>query len=267
MLENDVATIAKDWLSFLKDQYNLKLIDQNHIVLTTPITDAFDDGITVMISLIDSGDYMVSDQGYTIWNLESRGINVMKKNSNRQKNVMSIIKSENVKLSSNNDIYLIGKKHEIAQMIFNVIQAVIKIGNLGFSNFNSVRGMFLDDVTGFFETNKDQFHFLKGLQLQGKTGLSYNIDYLFMSQNPKSKVTKIYDGLAKNTVEQLLGIWFDTESIRNSNGENMEFDIIIPSLSDERQKEFANNLKSHNIIVSPFDNKEIIKNNFSFKAA
>lgn len=266
MLENDIDTIAKSWLNFLKEQYNLKLIDNNHIALTTPITDAFDDGITVMISLTDSGTYMVSDQGYTIWNLETRGINVMKKNSIRRRNVLSTVKSENVQLSSNNEIYSTGPKNEIAQMIFNVIQAVTKIGNLGLSTSSSVRGMFLDDVNDYFENNKKDYRFLKGFELRGKTGLAYKIDYLFMSQSPTSKVTKIYDGLQKNTVEQLLGIWYDTETVRKSNGENMEFDIIIPSISDRDQKEFASNLKSHDITVIPFNDKEAIQKRFSFVA-
>lgn len=266
MLENDIDIIAKSWLNFLKDQYNLKLTDNNHIALTTPITDAFDDGITVMISHTDSGNYMVSDQGYTIWNLETRGINVMKKDSIRRRNIFSIIKSENVKISSNRDIFAIGPKSEIAQMIFNVIQAVTKIGNLGMSSSSSVRGMFLDDVTDYFENNKKDYRFLKGFELRGKTGLAYKIDYLFMSQSPTSKVTKIYDGLQKNTVEQLLGIWYDTETVRKSNGENMEFDIIIPSLSDKDQKEFANNLNSHDIAVIPFNDKKAIQKSFSFVA-
>lgn len=266
MLENDIDTIAKSWLNFLKEQYNLKLIDNNHIALTTPITDAFDDGITVMISLTDSGTYMVSDQGYTIWNLETRGINVMKKNSIRRRNVLSTVKSENVQLSSNNEIYSTGPKNEIAQMIFNVIQAVTKIGNLGLSSSSSVRGMFLDDVNDYFENNKKDYRFLKGFELRGKTGLAYKIDYLFMSQSPTSKVTKVYDGLQKNTVEQLLGIWYDTETVRKSNGENMEFDIIIPSISDRDQKEFASNLKSHEITVIPFDDKEAIQRGLSFVA-
>ena len=142
MLENDTDAIARSLLNFLKEQYSLKLIDNNHIALTTPIADAFGDGITVMISITDSGTYMVSDQGYTIWNLETRGINAMKENSIRRRNILSTAKSENVKLSSNNEIYSTGSKNKIAQMTFNVIQAVTKIGNLGLSSSSSVRGMF-----------------------------------------------------------------------------------------------------------------------------
>ena len=143
-------------------------------------------------------------------------------------------------------------------MIFNVIQAVTKIGNLGFTNFNNVRGMFADDVKDYFNSNNQKYQFLKGFELRGKTGLSYKIDYLFLSKNPTSKVTKIYDNLAKNTVEQLLGIWFDTEPTRKDNQKKMEFDIIVPSLSDSKQVDLANSLNSHDIKVYPFDDKELI---------
>ena len=267
MLDQEIDLIAKEWLQFLDKQYNLKSLDKNHVVLTTPITDAFDDGITIMITKKENDQYEISDQGYTIWNLTTRGINVMKKNSNRQKIIKSIVKSENVALAQDNTIYAQGQRQDIAQMIFNVIQAVTKIGNLGFTNFNNVRGMFADDVKDYFNSNNQKYQFLKGFELRGKTGLSYKIDYLFLSKNPTSKVTKIYDNLAKNTVEQLLGIWFDTEPTRKDNQKKMEYDIIVPSLSDSKQVDLANSLNSHDIKVYPFDDKELIENKFSFDAA
>lgn len=78
MVKDETGIIANQWLKFLRDQYNLKLVDNNHINLITPITDSFDDSITLMISKKD-GLYTVSDQGYTIWNLETKNINVTKK--------------------------------------------------------------------------------------------------------------------------------------------------------------------------------------------
>lgn len=259
-LEREIEAITADWLKFLRQSYNFKIVDDNHINVVTPLTDAFDDGITIMISKHNQ-EYTVSDQGYTLWNLESRGINISK-GSQRQKIVNSVIRTENVKLSKEKVIFKTGLKGQIPQMIFDVTQAIIKVGNLGLTNFNRVKTMFSDDVKNYFQANNSHFNFITGMSLQGKSGLSYTIDYLFWA-NGASKATKVSSSLAKNNVEQLLGIWYDTEIIRRENQNKLDLNVIVPSLKEQKQLDLAAGLNSHGISVIPFDDKRKVNSALS----
>lgn len=260
----DVEAIANEWLEFISHENKFRLITNNHINVDTPITDPFGDSISLMI-IRDGNQYKVTDQGYTIWNLSVRNINVETKNTKRNQILHSILKFENVKLSSDdNEIFQIGTDKNIPQMLNDVTQAVLKVSNLAFSNVANTKRIFIDDVNEYFNSD-NSFNYLAGLKVNGKSNLTYDIDFLFSHKNGKSDIAQVVDSLSKGLVEKTIGIYFDTEEFRDEN-KNASYSLIVPNLKTDNDFNLADSLKSHNISVLDFTKKDELKNRYGFAA-
>lgn len=265
-LSNQIDNIASEWLDFLKESHQFKMANDHELRVNTPFVDPFGDSIALMIT--QSGtSYTVSDQGYTIWNLSVNGANLTDKQSNRFRIMRSILSKNSVSISqTDHEIYKVGSRQDISQLINDVTQAVIQVSGLSYSNRSNTREMFLDDVNSYFNSNKDSFSYLTGMFLQGQSQLKYKIDFIFNLTVKHRKFANVYHSLSKSLVEQLIGIWSDTLEYRNSQGNNnVPLNIIIPKI-DSKQQQFADSLSRHDIEVIPFENKDKLKEALGIKS-
>ncbi|CAJ2231442.1 DUF1828 domain-containing protein [Companilactobacillus paralimentarius] len=261
--EFDSIKIANEWLQSLKDQSRFIPLDGKNIRFNTPFVDPFGDQISLLIISNYNSTYTVSDQGYTIWNIESRGTNLTKKDSTRLRLLKNILSMNQADLNNTFDINkTVSSREDIAQAINDVLDSVIKVSDLTYGNRNNTRSIFKDDVLDYITQNKNKFSFDLGFSVKGKSNLRYDLDFVF---RPKLKVTKwakLYTSLNKTTAEVIMGIWLDTENYRNQNiGNDTSFNIIVQNL-DSKSEKFKDSLIQHNINVVSFNNKEDFKNNF-----
>ena len=263
----DSTRIANEWLQSIKDQSRFIPLDGQKIRFNTPFIDPFSDEISLLIVSNFDSTYTISDQGYTIWNLESRGINITKKGSTRLNLIKNILNMNQTKSNNTFDIYkTVSSRESIAQAINDVLDSVIKVSDLAYSNRNNTRSIFKDDVLEYIAQNKEKFSVDLGLSVKGKSNLIYDLDFVFRPQLKISKWAKLYTTLNKTITEMIMGIWLDTENYRNQNiGNNTSFNIIVQSM-DFKSERFKENLIQHNINVISFENKADFKKNFEIIA-
>ncbi|GEO63000.1 DUF1828 domain-containing protein [Companilactobacillus nantensis] len=260
----DSVAIANEWLEKINNQSNFIPLDGNKIRFNTPFVDPFGDQISLLITSNHNSTYTVSDQGYTIWNIESRGTNLTKNGSVRLKLIQSILNTNRASLGSNYDIYkTTASRQEVAQIINDILDSVIKISDLAFGSRNNARGMFKDDVLDYITENNKQFSFDIGFSVKGKSNLAYDLDFVFHQKIKDTKWTKLYTSLNKNVSEMVMGIWLDTELYRQNNpGNDISFNVLVKGL-DDRSVQFKDSLIQHNINVVSFDDKDDFKSNFA----
>ncbi|KRK76581.1 hypothetical protein FC67_GL000624 [Companilactobacillus alimentarius DSM 20249] len=260
----DSVEIANEWLEKLNNQSNFIPLDGNKIRFNTPFVDPFGDQISLLITSNHNSTYTVSDQGYTIWNIESRGTNLTKNNSVRFKLLQSILYTNKASLSNNFDIYkTTASRQEVAQIINDILDSVIKISDLAFGSRSNARGMFKDDVLDYITENKKRFSFDIGFSVKGKSNLVYDLDFVFHQKIKDTQWTKLYTSLNKNVSEMVMGIWLDTELYRKNNpGNDISFNVLVKEM-DLKSTQFKDNLIQHNINVISFDDKEDFEKNFA----
>lgn len=88
--------------------------------------DVFGDSITLFIHTNEKKTYTVTDNGYTMWNLSTKGVDINDPKINKL--VSSILKSENVELTKKNK-EIVQNGVDLSKMIGNVTQAVIKVSS------------------------------------------------------------------------------------------------------------------------------------------
>lgn len=264
--EDCAIELATSWLDEMEHQSNFIPLEGDNIRFNTPFVDPFGDEYKVLIKATNN-TYEVTDQGYTIWNLESRGINVTKKESTRKNIVNSIVSENTVSLKDTNySIYKkVNSKSDIAQAINQVLDSMMKISDLIFSSRNKVKRMFKDDILDYLSENKEKYKYDLGFSVHGKSDMSYDLDFVFRKSLNETKWTKVYSSLTKNVAEMAIGIWLDTDIYRNNNPSiKATFNILVQDI-DESDNQFVTGLKNHNIDVIDFSNKTQFREAFAVK--
>ena len=269
MDNGDVQYLATHWIEDIKKASKFHIIDGDNIRFNTPFTDPFDDEINLMITISENGLYKITDQGYTIWNLETRGLN-FKKGSVRYKNLELLLQRNHVNLGKDNSIYLTVPKESTPQGINLVLDTVMRVNDFIYSlKSNSVHSFFTEKINTFLKENKSKFSYDQGFSLDGDSGFSFKIDYLFRQTVRKSVATNLYTNLDKNRAIQLIGMWLDSENYRKKNfstdQNNLGMSIIIPN-RNANNAEFIDKLNSRGIQAYTLDSPEKIIENLGIAA-
>ncbi|ERL63791.1 DUF1828 domain-containing protein [Schleiferilactobacillus shenzhenensis] len=257
----DVDVIAKDWLNEIQKTARFSSIDGNHFGFQTPFTDPYGDEITLLITAKDNNRFLVSDQGYTVWNLESHGVRITKKGSTRFALLDGVVRNNHVNFDvATKDIFLEGTADVLPTVINNVLAAVLKVSDFAYMSHGNIRSMFHEDVAEYLKDNQDNFAFESGLSIIGDSGMNYPIDYLFRQTLRDSRLTNLHTTLDRNRTTMIMGTWFDTDKARKSQFSSVRttYNIVIPEINSQNQQ-FVDHLATHHIHVIPFSDKNAFK--------
>ena len=262
--DKELKLITTKWTDWISKQTEFERIDNKTIQVLTSFTDAFGDGILFTIISNADGTYTVTDNGYTIWNLETNGINVSKKGSNRNRILNSIVNPYRFSVSTNKNI----KKEalnidELPQTITDFLQVLINVSDIAFMNRTNTASIFIDDAHNYFLNRKEEYNFFTNSITLGKTNQQYRFDFNFMPKRQEFKLTKMYNTLSKNTMEAIIGIYSDTiDYISDNFGQNASVNILVNGVT-AKEKDYISGLQSHNINVVDFQNKPEVKKAFA----
>lgn len=261
MLARDIATNYFDWI---KNNHQFYDVNSNTIEVQTPYLDNFGDSISLLIE--KNGDnYTLTDQGYTIWNLQSNGIDVTKTTSLRNQLMNSIINFESATLGDNNEIIKVSNERNLSQSIHEMTQVLIRLSDLSFTHSNRVRSIFYQEVMDYFAENNTTYNYFPSFYITGKSQLKHKIDYLFFNSNRERKLVKVQNSLNKNSVDSVLISWLDTSSHRLEHyGENTTLDVIVSGENFGQIKdEYIQALHEYNIGIVNFDDKVEVQRKFA----
>lgn len=263
--DKELNLITTKWTDWISKQTNFKRLDNRTIQVLTSFTDAFDDGILFnIISEDDDDTYTITDNGYTIWNLEVNGINVLKKGSNRNRILNSIVKPYHFSIANNEAIEKKKLKiDDLPQAITDFVQVLINVSDIAFMNRTNTASIFVDDAHTFFANRKEEYNFFTNSIVLGKTNQQYKFDFNFMPRHQEFKLTKMYNTLSKNTMESIIGIYSDTiDYISENFGQDASMNILVNGTTT-KEKDYISGLQSHNINVIDFQNKDDVKAAFA----
>jgi len=262
--DEELNLINTKWTNWISKQTEFKRINNNTIQVLTSFTDAFDDGILFNIISDGNATYSVTDNGYTIWNLETNGINVSKKGSNRNRILNSIVKPYKFSVAPNKAIEKKKLKlDDLPQAITDFVQILINVSDIAFMNRTNTASIFTDDAHTYFSTREKEYNFFTNAITLGKTNQQYRFEFNFIPKIQEYKLTKMYNTISKSTMESIIGIYSDTfDYILENFGKGASMNVLVNGIT-AKEKDYISGLQSHNINVIDFQNKDDVKDAFS----
>lgn len=265
-VDTELNEISKNWIDLIANETKFNRLENKKIQVSTPYTDSFGDGLVFNVVADDHNKYTLTDEGYTIWNLQNNGVNLKQKNSNRWRILLSIIKPDNFMVGQKDEIFKTDLlKKDLPQAITDFVQILINVSDIAYMNRTNTAGIFFDDAKNYFYARRTQFSFIPSIYTDGKSNLKYKFEYLFTTEPNNFKLTKLYNTLSKNSMDAIIGIWSDTVNATKENyGNNTTFNVLLNGISDTEQP-FIEGLQQHDIRVIDFQNKNQVNEQLGIK--
>ncbi len=198
-----------DWL---KENTILNVIG-DYTEVTTPFLDRHNDCILLYLKKLKNNNVLITDDGYTLSDLEDSGFNF---NSARRKKLLeNILINYNLSIDKNNAITTHSSIAEFPIKKHFYIQGILSINDLFVTNRPNVASLFIEDVTALLD-NKGIIY-TSDIKITGKSGYNHNIDFLFPTPKAKpEKYLKLVNTANKNSTEINLFAWNDIKDIRKA---------------------------------------------------
>ncbi|MBM6754442.1 DUF1828 domain-containing protein [Lactobacillus alvi] len=250
---NDTKQLLNNYYDFLSKSYRVNQLDDSDEIVT-PFTDNIGDRITLYLSTLAGNKIKLDDDGYTLDNLEMMNINL---SDARQQILEKICTQYNVTLSDDGTLFNTGTSSDFPRMKLDLTSAILKIGDLSFTQRSQVRKMFIDDVID--KLNKSDLGGIPS-HFTGRTGINYQYPYVVpQRQNHPLKIVDVTNHIDNKSIMQTA---FQFSDIKN----NSSFDYRSPKLMliyndkvsrpNEQIKKIANDV---GFITIPFGDFQDIK--------
>lgn len=257
--------IQKEYLNFIKE--NTKFIQHNEKNITeivTPYVNSYGEGIYFNVNY-DGNKYTITDNGFTLWNLELEGIKLTVK-GNRKELLKSLLNFNGFSLNNKKEIIKTVDKVDLGQSIHDMTQLLLNIYDFSMLSPQMVQNQFLEDVKNYFMSDEKKYTVFPNLSITGKSKINHRFHYLFMSDG-KSKLTRVHNNIDKQQVDSILAGWLDTIEFRKKEYGNKEELYIV--VSDEGYNKINDKnltaLKEYDIEVLNFSDKKQLEKSLGNK--
>ena len=233
----ELQNLVNQYSIWLKDKTILRVIN-DHGEITTPFLDRHNDHIQIYVKKQNS-DYILSDDGYTINDLETSGCEI---NTDKRKAILlQTLNGFGVK-NLNDELFIKTDEPHFSQMKHNLIQAILAVNDIFYTASTVVTSLFLEDVQTWLDEN--EIRYTPKVNFAGKSGFQHNYDFVIpKSSRSPERIIKAMNNPDKPQIQNLIFSWQDTQLIRPVNS------ILYAILND------ANSLS--NTVLDALSNYEV----------
>lgn len=207
----EVQKMVDQYSFWLKSKIALREVN-DHVEITTPFLDRHNDQIQLYVKKHSNG-YIISDDGYTINDLESSGCEI---NTDKRKAFLTqTLNGFGVK-NFNDELYVKTDETHFPQMKHNLIQAILAVNDIFYTSTAIVTSLFLEDVQAWLDEH--DIRYTPKVSFAGKSGFQHNYDFV-IPKSPKApeRIIKAMNNPDKPQIQSLIFSWQDTQRIRPEN--------------------------------------------------
>lgn len=209
----DALKFVNDYIQWLKNNTTSKLVRNDIVVISSPFWDRNNDNIQLYIKKTDNDDYVITDDGYTISDLEMSGFSF--NTPKRQRELSILLNSYGLSLNDD-EIYCDCNLENFPFKKHSFIQGILAINDLFVLSQPNVLSFFLEDVEQYFIQN--DIRFTKNIKLTGKSGFDHTYDFVIpRSKAASERLIKVSNNLDKTITQNIIFAWNDTMQMRDTN--------------------------------------------------
>jgi hypothetical protein len=231
---NWVDDSIKEYYDWLRDRTTVTMDNQSGwSMITTPFMGLFNDNIEIFVKK-DNDNYILSDDGVTLSNLELVGASVFR-SSNRKDWLEMIFLNYDIILIEK-ELQVVATQKDFNQKKHNLISAITEISDIAMMAKHSVSSFFKEDVKAFLD--EQNIIYTPQFIAKGNTGIEFTFDFQIAGKE-KEIVIKAFNSLNKMNVPNFLFSWEDIKPTREKiSGKELKGLAIINNDDKETKKEY-----------------------------
>jgi hypothetical protein len=204
----------------------------------------------------------VTDDGWTIDNLESNGLSFDKRSKTRNNILTDTLDIFGVqKDQGSKKLYIRTDFDGFPAAKQRLVQAILKINDLMYLNRPTILDAFSDEVQKFFD--KEKILYSRNKSISGKNALSFQFDFIIPRYDGGDRLVRTFSQPKRDKNPAKIFAW-DSETIKKING-NSKASFIAILNDSENSTESVNSIFEDSlvqvILASKLaDNIELLKN-------
>jgi len=205
---DDIQRLLDDYLAWLRDKTTLRQIDQ-WVEITTPYLDRHNDYVQIYAKK-DNGGFLLTDDGYTIDDLEHSGC---KLHSPKRQDLLNMtLNGFGVQLH-NNALQVHSSGGNFALRKHNLVQAMLAVNDMFYLSVPLVTSLFYEDVVSWLDLH--EVRFTAKVKFTGKTGYDHLFDFVIpKSRRQPERIVHTINRPNRDTAQAVAFAWIDTKEVR-----------------------------------------------------
>ncbi|WP_125703775.1 DUF1828 domain-containing protein [Lacticaseibacillus daqingensis] len=170
------SELEKTYFSWLRDKYTFSDLSSDVVKIETPFLDSEFDDIVLYAQSLKSGKIVITDDGWTIDNLESMGISFSKRATTRRRLLDEISVSFGVDISfETKEISIHTTLNDFPEAKHRLLLAIMRANDLAFLAPANVKASFVDDVRDLLDENR--ILYTPSILIPSSQGLAVHFDF------------------------------------------------------------------------------------------
>lgn len=210
---DEIQNLLDKYLLWLKDRTTLRQV-QDWVEITTPYLDRHNDYMQIYVKH-DNGDFVISDDGYTIEDLRLSGCEL---ESKKRKDLLNLtLNGFGVKLDGE-ALVVHASSDNFALRKHNMVQAMLAVNDLFYLAGPVVASLFLEDVTAWLDLN--DIRYTPRVKFSGKSGYDHLFDFVIPSSKKRpERILQTINRPNRDTAQAIAFSWIDTKEVRPANSQ------------------------------------------------
>lgn len=204
--------LKKSYFDWLFKEYAFTDLDNSIVKIGTPFLDNEFDSIIMYAKFMENGTLTLSDDGWTINNLESNGITFNNRSKQLNKILDETISSLGIERSSENELFVNTSIERFPIVKQRLLQAIMKVNDLVVLNKENNKSIFFEEMTDFFR--KNDIFFSERPSYSGKNGVTVQFDFSIPVKNDNERLIRTIS--KGNNLNNAKILTMDTRIIQNT---------------------------------------------------
>lgn len=244
-------TYAQNYINWLTNGFSQTAISNSTVRLTTPFLNRNNDHVEVYITNNGNDEYLVSDMGETLDELDMSGINI-NSSERRQRIFQSILNSHELKLGNEKEILAVTNYENMPSHIHMLTQGMIKISDLFYLSQPNVQSLFIDDVQLFLDNH--EIRYIPDITLTGKSKFRTNYDFAIpKSKHRPERIIKVVNHLNRTQAQSIMFLWMDTKEERDLRGSASDLYVFTNDTGDNISMKSVDAMNEYGIKTVTWD--------------
>ena len=206
-----VHQLKEQYYAWLKEKTFLREIE-NWVEITTPFLDRHNDYLQIYAKQ-SNGGFILTDDGYTINDLELSGCNL--DSPRRQNQLATTLRGFGVKKENESKaLHISATNEDFALRKHNLIQAMLAVNDLFYLTPSHITSFFFEDIESWLESLS--IRFTPKVKFTGISGFDHLFDFVIpKSTNQPERVLLSINRPDRINVERTVFAWEDTKDARS----------------------------------------------------
>ncbi|UQS81898.1 DUF1828 domain-containing protein [Bombilactobacillus folatiphilus] len=223
--------LSEAYIKWVKESYKYQQISNETVRIDLPFLDNFSDEIVMYVISEDADNLRITDDGWTLDNLQSLGLNILHSPS-RKKLLNTQLNAYGVQLQDD-ELYIQTHIDKFAADKHRFLQAILFINDMFMLNHKKTTDIFLEDVNNFF--TKNNIRTFKNISYIGKSGLPHKYDFAISGIANKIPEKLIKTMSSKNNSLYAKAILADIEQTRYVTESDTNYYVFLNDQDGHKQ--------------------------------